>query len=62
MIYFQLSQKEEKSAKDWQKYHKGICTYRSFSYVFTPTGIGDAVYIRCDYCKKQKEITDYENW
>lgn len=33
-----------------------------FDYTFTPTGIGDGVDIRCNYCGEVEDITDYSEW
>lgn len=33
-----------------------------FDYIFTPTGIGVGVSIRCNYCGEVKDITDYSEW
>ena len=33
-----------------------------YTYMFTPTGIGIGVKVRCNYCGEIKDITDYELW
>ena len=72
-IRFSLNDVEEKRAVAWMKRHwesahdgvrrplDAICT-QPFTYCFTPTGIGDAVMVRCDVCRKKKNVTDYDCW
>ena len=33
-----------------------------FSYIITPTGLGECVSIRCNACEAIKDITDIESW
>lgn len=73
MIQFTLTDIESKTAEDFIKEHKDCCreklhkpffstTGGEFSYIITPTGLGNCVTIRCDSCGKEKEITDISNW
>lgn len=32
------------------------------TYCFTPAGMGTGVTIRCDVCRKTKNVTDYASW
>ena len=43
------------------------CKYKStiggkMSFIFTHTGIGIITSLRCNKCKKEKNITDFNNW
>ena len=31
-------------------------------YIIYPTGLGEAIYVKCDKCKKKENITDYGCW
>lgn len=71
MTEFKLNEIEEKRANDFKQWHKrcrpkvnsdGIPQYAPFKYIFTPLGIGVTVSIICPYCKKEKDITDIDNW
>lgn len=33
-----------------------------FTYIFTPTGIGTAIVVRCNACGEEKDITDVNSW
>jgi hypothetical protein len=33
-----------------------------FSFIFTPTGLGPIVEVRCNKCGKQEDITNYDVW
>lgn len=33
-----------------------------FTYIFTPTGIGTAIIVRCNACGEEKDITDVDSW
>ena len=33
-----------------------------FSFIFTPTGLGNIVEVQCNICKENKDITEYEYW
>ena len=52
---------ELKSLEEWSYEHGKTCKKRSYSYRFTPTGIGTGVTVECG-CGAQENITDYESW
>jgi hypothetical protein len=64
---FKLSEKEIEAARQFEERHRhpninkgaigGFITYK-----ITPTSIGNATSIKCDICKKEENITDYDNW
>lgn len=33
-----------------------------FSYIVTPTGLGNVVEIKCNYCNCKENITDFSTW
>jgi hypothetical protein len=68
-----LEGKEAEEARIFQIEHQNCCreklgkdffstTGGGFSYIVTPTGLGDIIVIRCNSCKAEKDITDTENW
>ena len=61
--YFFLNNVEEKRLEKWQKKIKkkhGI--YGSFTFKFTPTGIGNGIVVYSDLEDKTKDLTDYDSW
>jgi len=70
---FEMNEVEAEAAMRWTSEHE--CTiprwqfwrdanyykYPSFTYSFTPTGVGDAVTISC-HCGAKKDVTDYSSW
>lgn len=68
-----LTEKEKKAEKEFFITHKN-CTQEvlnkpffsttggQFTYLITPTGLGDCISIRCNACGEIKDITDSENW
>jgi hypothetical protein len=60
---FKLSQNEIFLKKQFENEHYNDFGCRAgFSFIFTPTGIGDNVIIRYNWCKEEKDITDYSSW
>ena len=58
-----MSNKEKEFAKQFKEEHLHKYDERlGFSYIVTPTGIGNGLNIRCNQCEEEKDITDYENW
>jgi hypothetical protein len=62
MIKFDLTPKSEKLAEEWTKEHRKECPLATFSYRFSPNGIGVGIDMECNNCKKEKDITDYDCW
>lgn len=54
-----LTEAELAKAERWQKDH-GCKNSHLISFIFTPTSVGDTVYARCEHCKAEIDITDYE--
>ena len=66
MVNFVLNQIEEEEYKNFILSHKKCkCSAAiggKISIIFTPTGLGNAITIRCNACDEEKEITDVSNW
>jgi hypothetical protein len=45
-------------------YHEGVDSTigGKFSFIFTPTGLGNIVEVQCNICKEKKDMTEYEYW
>ena len=72
-LTFELTDKEtERYYKFSTKHRKcrekaGRKTFSGFpvgnvEIIFRPSGMGNAVEVRCPICEKTKDITDLENW
>lgn len=72
-IEFKLTDREVAEANEFFKDHKNCCydiygkeffstTGGEFSFIITPTGLGNCVSIRCNSCGEIKDITDIEDW
>lgn len=72
-IKFELSEQETVDAEKFYEEHKDCCkkvlrkeffstTGGGFSYIITPTGLGDCVKIQCNSCGKIEDITDISCW
>lgn len=63
---FVLNQLEDEEYKNFISSHKNCkCTATiggKISIIFTPTGLSNAITVRCNVCGKEKEITDVSNW
>ncbi len=74
-MMFTPTEKELVSIREWQAAHEEHCRFVSrdpsknlmganggtFTYSFTPTGIGQAVTVSCS-CGAEKNVTDYDMW
>lgn len=59
---FEVSLVEYRSANEWILTHKCKQTKnRSTTWMFTPTGIGTAVKLKCS-CGEETDVTDYHSW
>lgn len=66
---FELTETELKRLEEWRYVLKIVLNVKdlegTFTYSFTPTGIGDGVdvkYVHTDKRKFIKELTDYDSW
>ena len=64
-------EKELKAIKKFKEYHCDKCKIRNYSgvsvnplftYSFTPTGIADAITIKCTFCGEEENVTNYDIW
>ncbi|GMQ95321.1 MAG: hypothetical protein BMS9Abin13_434 [Patescibacteria group bacterium] len=71
MHNFSFGEKEKNKLSDWLKEHNKTCSFADIgnqgaiggriSYIFTPTGIGCVVEVKCA-CGEKVDITDYGDW
>lgn len=33
-----------------------------WTYIFSPNSIGQVAVVRCNICKKEEDVTDYDRW
>lgn len=70
---FVLNEIEAKAAEEFMKDHKNCCVEKlgkscysstggQYSYIITPTGLGNVVEIKCNACKDKKDITDSDKF
>ena len=68
MVTFKLNEVEQTAANDFIEKHLTCVKQHpstiggGISYIFTPTGVGTIVEIRCNICGTKTDITDYGNW
>jgi hypothetical protein len=65
-LTFRLNPIEAQEYHDFCNKHKS-CEFSStiggkISIIFTPTGLGDIVVVKCNKCGEEKDITDVSNW
>lgn len=72
-MYLTLTESEEKEYKQFYEKHKNCCknilgkevfstTGGGFSFIITPTGLGNIIEVRCNSCGDSEDITDISNW
>jgi DNA-directed RNA polymerase subunit M/transcription elongation factor TFIIS len=65
-LAFYLNENERKEYDLFSKEHKHCGCMGTIggkiSIIFTPTGLGDCITVKCNACGKEKEITDVSNW
>ena len=57
-----LNEIEQERYEKFRQKHYDKCKSSNFTLKIVYTGIGPAYYVKCDFCKKKKEITDYKSW
>ena len=58
-----MTEKEKMAAELFSTEHYYSCKSQlGVDYILTGTGIGTAIKIKCNKCKVEKDITDFENW
>lgn len=65
-LSFDLNTTEAQAYHDFCNKHRS-CEFSStiggkISVIFTPTGLGDIVVVKCNKCGEEKDITDVSNW
>lgn len=67
-IVIKFTNKETDAANAFVSYHKE-CTKKQnkdgnslFSFIVTPTSIGNTIHIKCSVCGEEKDITDYDKF
>ena len=64
---------EYTASREFKKEHRDCCkkifrkeyfsaTGGAFTYIITPTGLGNIIKIKCNSCGKIKDITDEDSW
>jgi len=67
-MIFVLSIEEVTTYREWEKNHKETCgkTKRlktnNLAFIFRPTSLGDCITVKCEWCKEEKDLTDYKSW
>jgi len=62
-MIFSLSEVEEKKLKEWQEKIKDLYgEYGTYTYSFTPTGIGNVIVVKRHLTGLELDITDVDNW
>ncbi len=63
-----LNKVEIENCKKFIKEHSEECAEMRISpsggvhYIFYSGGIGNVVMASCNFCKKERDITDYDSW
>jgi len=61
MSRYSLDDTEKQKSKKFNKKHYEKCD-SGMSVIFTETGIGLKVEVRCNKCNKIKDISNYDTW
>ena len=73
MLTFILNDAQQKQYNDFQKKHRDCYKDKrgkllrslignTFSIIFTPTGIGNIIGVKCNSCGEEIDLTDYDTW
>lgn len=66
MNNFILTEKQLESFHNFRKNHNhnnnDSTIGGKFSFIFTPTGLGNIIEIQCNICKEKIDLTDYDKW
>ena len=65
MYNFYLTEKQQQKLNDWILHHEDVYTGAiggRYTYEFTPTSIGIAVWVRDAITKEKIDLSDYEDW
>jgi len=65
VMRFELTEEQKKRVEEWFQEHKCDADPGSiggkFSYIITPTGLGDCVMVKC-LCGESIDLTNVDNW
>lgn len=59
---YSLNEKETKSLKRFYRKHSKTCAGTYEKVIFSCTGVGIQIKVKCPVCKKKKDVSDYECW
>jgi hypothetical protein len=62
MRRFELTPESERLAEEWSKEHRKKCLLATYSYTFSPNGIGIGIDMSCNQCGEIRDVTDYDSW
>ena len=67
MFTFTLTDEQEVVEQEFIKEHRHEGASRgaiggSTTYMFTGTGLGIITRMRCNICKEEEDLTDYDSW
>ena len=65
-LNFILTDKEVSKLEKFYNDHQD-CPFTSaiggkYTFIITPTGIGQCIVIKCNSCNEEVDITDFESW
>ncbi len=62
-MIFELTARQEKELKEWQEKIKDLYgEYGTYTFKFTPTGIGNGVVVYSHLTKLELDISHQEDW
>jgi len=62
-MIFELTARQEKELKEWQEKIKDLYgEYGTYTFKFTPTGIGNGVVVYSHLTKLELDISHHEDW
>ncbi|MEK3880147.1 hypothetical protein [Paenibacillus sp. FSL M7-0420] len=59
-MIFEITAGMEKRIREWDACKAVDVTGAKLSYTFTPTSLGTVIYVQCDICKRELNLT--EDW
>lgn len=63
VMTFSLNEVEEKRLKEWQEKIKDLYgEYGTYTFSFTPTGIGNAIVVKSHLTGLELDVTDLDCW
>ncbi|KJD45944.1 hypothetical protein [Paenibacillus terrae] len=59
-MLFEITDEMEKKIKEWDSCKPIDVVGAKFSYIFIPTSLGTVIYVQCDICNRELNLT--EGW